>query len=324
MRAENVLGVLSALEAKRVGFHLAGGWGVDALEGWETRSHDDLAVVIDDYGQDIERAVDALASLGFRVVTTQQRETWVPQSLVLRDGSARRVELVSLDRQRLAGEFAPNTVSSATRNAIEKDVYSEGTVQGRQVPCLSAVVQLLYHTGFELGPSQNESGLFLPVPTAEAHVGKLRQKFDPGSMPAHVTILYPFVPPQSISGAVVDALSELLENIEPFEFTLPDIEWFDERVMYLAPHPRASFVELTTRVSQRFPGHPPYRGKFGEVIPHLTVGEGARPARMRRAGRRLQQHLPISALATRLWLMTPDGSGRWALRLSFPLGRPLR
>lgn len=145
----------------------------------------------------------------------------------------------------------------------------------------------------------------------------------PGRCP-YVTILYPFVAPESISGAVVDDLSELLGTIEPFEFTLQDIRWFDDRVMYLAPDPSASFVDLTTRISARFPGHAPYRGAFDEVVPHLTVGDGGRPARMRRAGQRLQRHLPIRALSTRLWLMTPDESGRWALRLSFPLGQPLR
>jgi len=328
MKADNVLMVVRALQAHGVAFHLAGSWAVDALEGWETRTHDELTVVIDDYERDAERAAGALAPSGFHGAVRDEGDAWMPRRTVLRDRAGRRVELVSLDVEAVARELRdPGAVSDAavpTESGVSSAVYAQGTVQDTPVPCLSAVVLLLHHTRFELLPSQRESGLFLPVPSAERHVGVLRQRFDPGSMPAHVTILYPFVAPASITGAVVDDLGALLGNVEPFAFTLGQIRWFDERVMYLAPDPGASFVDLTTLISARFPGHAPYRGAFDEVVPHLTVGDGGRPARMRRAGARLQRHLPIAAEATRLWLMTPDGSGRWALRLSFPLGRPLR
>ncbi len=324
MKVENVLMVVRALESRGVAFHLAGGWAVDALEGWETRTHDELTVVIDDYEHDVEKSTEALASVGFRVAARPEGDPWMPRLVVLRDSAGRRVELAGLDVHGVVRELRSAGADVDTHTSTEAGVYGEGTIEGKRMPCLSAVVLLLHHTRFELGPSQRESGLFLPVPSAERHVGVLRQRFDPGSMPAHVTILYPFVAPESITGAVVDDLSELLGSIEPFEFTLQDIRWFDDRVMYLAPDPSASFVDLTTRISARFPGHAPYRGAFDEVVPHLTVGDGGRPARMRRAGRRLQRYLPIRALSTRLWLMTPDESGRWALRLSFPLGQPLR
>ncbi|MDR3650240.1 MAG: 2'-5' RNA ligase family protein [Acidimicrobiales bacterium] len=324
MKVENVRRVLRALETHGVPFHLAGGWAVDALEGWETRTHDGLTVVIDDFERDGERSAHALASLGFHVTARPQGDRWMPRLLVLADSAGRRVELACLDVPSVARELRAPGAETDMRVSTEAGVYAEGTIEGRPVPCLSAVVLLLHHTRFELGPSQRESGLFLPVPSAERHVGVLRQRFDPGSMPAHVTILYPFVAPESITGAVVDDLSDLLGSVEPFEFSLGEIRWFDDRVMYLAPDPSAAFVDLTTRISARFPGHAPYRGAFGEVVPHLTVGDGGRPARMRRAGARLQRHLPIRAQSTRLWLMTPDRSGRWALRLSFPLGRPLR
>ena len=178
----------------------------------------------------------------------------------------------------------PREPTADTHTSTEAGVYAEGTIEGQRMPCLSAVVLLLHHTRFELGPSQRESGLFLPVPSAERHVGVLRQRFDPGSMPAHVTILYPFVAPESITGAVVDDLSELLGSIEPFDFTLGDIRWFDEQVMYLAPDPCASFVDLTTRISARVPrarpvpgrirggGPPPDRGRRRPTGPDASSG----------------------------------------------------
>jgi lincosamide nucleotidyltransferase A/C/D/E len=45
VRAESVLEVLSALSACRV--WAAGGWGVDALVGHQTRDHRDLDLALD-------------------------------------------------------------------------------------------------------------------------------------------------------------------------------------------------------------------------------------------------------------------------------------
>jgi hypothetical protein len=170
----------------------------------------------------------------------------------------------------------------------------------------------------------SESALLVPVPAAEASVDWLRRKFDPASalgMPAHITVLYPFAPPASMSSSFTDKLGALLEGFEPFEFTLPDVGWFDDRVMYLAPNPRAPFVELTVGISKVFPDYPPYRGAFSEVVPHLTVGEGGWPTRMRRASRRLERLLPIEAAAREVFLMAPDGIGHWSVHRKFPLGR---
>jgi 2'-5' RNA ligase len=169
-----------------------------------------------------------------------------------------------------------------------------------------------------------ESALLVPVPAAEAAVDGLRRKFDPASalgMPAHITVLYPFAPPASMSSSFTEELGAVLEGFEAFEFTLSDVGWFDDRVMYLAPNPRAPFVELTVEISKAFPDYPPYRGAFSEVVPHLTVGEGGWPTRMRRAARRLERVLPIAAEAHEVLLMAPDGVGHWGVHRAFPLGR---
>jgi hypothetical protein len=172
--------------------------------------------------------------------------------------------------------------------------------------------------------SPSESTLLVAVPAAESTVDSLRKKLDPASalgMPAHITVLYPFAPLSSISPSFAGELGALLERFEPFDFMLTDVGWFDERVLYLAPSPRAPFVDLTVAVSDAFPDYRPYGGAFGEVVPHLTVGEGARPARMRRAAKRLEGQLPINATAAELCLMAPDPVGHWSVRRRFPLGR---
>ncbi|HEY5025196.1 MAG TPA: 2'-5' RNA ligase family protein [Acidimicrobiales bacterium] len=162
------------------------------------------------------------------------------------------------------------------------------------------------------------------VPSAEATVGKLRRKLDRSAawaVPLHITVLYPFAAPNSMSEQLLARLGDVLRRCEPFEFALAKVGWFEQRVMYLAPTPREPFAELTNAIAADFPEHPPYGGAYSEAVPHLTVGEGVRPARMRRAARRLERQLPIRATATEVCLMAPDSSGRWDIERRFPLGR---
>ena len=56
---------------------------------------------------------------------------------------------------------------------------------------------------------EEESGLVLMVPEAESVVRKLRYRFDPAAaagVGAHITVLYPFVPPASLANGVDEGL----------------------------------------------------------------------------------------------------------------------
>jgi hypothetical protein len=182
------------------------------------------------------------------------------------------------------------------------------------------------HGSFPETGSGTGSTLLVAVPGAEDIVGGMRRRLDPSyaAMPAHITLLYPFVPASSISPLLADKLRELLDRFEPFEFALSEVAWFGNQVVYLAPSPRAPFVELTSFICAGFPEYPPYGGAFDEVVPHLLVGEGARPARMRRAARRLEPYLPIRGFAAEVLLMAPGASGHWEVRETFPLGGACR
>ena len=171
--------------------------------------------------------------------------------------------------------------------------------------------------------SPHESTLVILVPSAQATVGKLRRKLDSAaawSVPLHISIMYPFAAPDSISDDDAARLTKLLGGVDSFDFVLSEVGWFDQRVMYLAPTPKAPFVELTNRIVAEFPQYQPYGGAYREIVPHLTVGEGIRLARMRRTARRLERHLPLRASATEVSLMAPDAAGRWSVLKRFPLG----
>lgn len=156
MNAEEVLRILDALEDNAVRYWLSGGWGVDALVGRQTRPHDDLDIAIDDFERDEPRARQTLIDLGFQHVEFHERRTWMPHQSVLDDGAGHRVDFVSIDWSRLVerfGSHGPDRTTSSRDEALEHRVLSEGTIQGRRVPCLSADVQLLYHSGFSLEPA---------------------------------------------------------------------------------------------------------------------------------------------------------------------------
>jgi 2'-5' RNA ligase len=121
----------------------------------------------------------------------------------------------------------------------------------------------------------SESALIVVVPEAESHVQDLRRRYDPVAsigVPAHITILVPFIPPDQIGEPELCDLAELFARVTPFSFTLQKVRRFPETT-YLAPEPCAPLIELTERVMARFPEYPPYGGRFSEVIPHLTVAD---------------------------------------------------
>jgi lincosamide nucleotidyltransferase A/C/D/E len=149
MSATDVLWVLDALDRESLRFSLAGGWGIDALIGAQSRQHDDLDVVIDDYEHNEPKARRALVELGFRLVGSQTRRTWMPDLASFDDGAGHRVELVSIDWERLSNAWDASP-STSREGDLTPEVFAQGTINGVAVPCLSSRVQLLYHMGYPL------------------------------------------------------------------------------------------------------------------------------------------------------------------------------
>ena len=170
--------------------------------------------------------------------------------------------------------------------------------------------------------SAPESTLLVPVHDAGEVVARLRERIDPtwgNGLPAHVTVLYPFGAVGDVSEAQMDDLADALASCPAFGFTLSAVGWFDDRVLYLAPEDPEPFVALTSLVASVFPDYPPYRGAYDSVVPHMTVGEGAKPWRMRRAARLMRTVLPIECSAEAVWWMAPGEGGRWAVTRRFSL-----
>ena len=167
------------------------------------------------------------------------------------------------------------------------------------------------------------SGLMIEIPEAEPVVAEPRSRLDRVAtlgVPAHVTALFPFVPADAIDESVVRRVREVTACIDPFDYRFASTAWFDQHVLYLAPDPAGPFRELTERLSVAFPDCPPYGGQFDEVVPHLTIGEGASLQDLHDAEAAVQAHGAVAGRAHRLTLMIESATGRWSRLGYFTLG----
>ncbi len=167
-----------------------------------------------------------------------------------------------------------------------------------------------------------ETALLVPVAAAEPLVRKHRLALDPVAplgVPAHVTVLYPFVPPDEVDQSVCDAIAKVLAPIPAFDFALTEVRQFPSGVIYLAPEPTEPFVTITEALTDRWPERPPYGGAYPDVVPHLSVAMAGRASAAEKLETALNGGLPLSTRADVVWLMEGETGDRWTIRAVFPL-----
>ncbi len=166
------------------------------------------------------------------------------------------------------------------------------------------------------------SALLVIVDAAERVVGEHRAVLDRAAVkgiPAHVTVLYPFLAPESIDAAVLAAVGEAVASVPRFPAQLSRVAWFDDQVVYLEPSPGGPFRALTAAVLERFPQCPPYGGAYAEVVPHLTIGHGFPRPVLAAAAAQITLPVPFEVGSVRL-LAGSDEPGSWRTLQEFPLG----
>lgn len=116
--------------------------------------------------------------------------------------------------------------------------------------------------------------LLIPPLDVQAYAAPLRARLDPQSFPlfpAHITLMYPFVPYQEHAQAE-RVLREHCLHIPPFDITLDHFDRFPS-VLFIAPRDPEPIRKLYRCISSAFPGHVAYGGAFGDDLhPHLTLG----------------------------------------------------
>jgi hypothetical protein len=165
--------------------------------------------------------------------------------------------------------------------------------------------------------------LLVPVLDAEPATAGWWPEWEPPKargIPAHVSVLFPFLHRPEIGDEQLALLAEAAGAVQPFDFALTSIGRFPQTV-YLAPRPATGFTELTRGVEERFPGMRAYGGIHVRHVPHLTVLTCTDQRLLDRAAAEVGMSLPIRSRATHMWLMAEREHGGWERVRSFPLGR---
>jgi lincosamide nucleotidyltransferase A/C/D/E len=148
--ASQVLAVLDELAAEGVRGWLAGGWGVDALVGSQTRSHNDIDLVIGDDDPPLEQIHRALSREGFwSVGTFHHPGIPIPWCHTWRHRTGSKVEVLPVPLRK------PPFVADGADVDGGRQPFTEGSINGRPVPCLSAELQLLLHEGYPQREADN-------------------------------------------------------------------------------------------------------------------------------------------------------------------------
>lgn len=137
MSAAEVLRVLALLERAWV----AGGWGVDALVGEQTREHRDLDLALD--ARHEAAALEALARIGYAIETD-----WRPARVELAAADERWVDLhpVTFD----AHGHGRQPDFDGGHFDYPPECFVTGRIGGATVRCLSAEQQRRFHAGYAL------------------------------------------------------------------------------------------------------------------------------------------------------------------------------
>jgi 2'-5' RNA ligase len=162
--------------------------------------------------------------------------------------------------------------------------------------------------------------LLATVAEAEPLVEHWRRRFDASAaagIPAHVTVLFPFLNIELISPAVIGDLATLIAGHGPFTVRFDECGRFPN-VLYLAPTPGQPLCALTESIAARWPEAPPYGGQFAEVIPHLTVAHEQPPRVLDEVEAALANRLPATATISSVSLFVTDGHS-WRHHAEFPM-----
>lgn len=135
-----VCSVLGLLESAGVTVSVAGGWGVDALLGVQTRPHYDVDLLVP--AADAPAARSTLLGAGYHLEREEHNEGLpMPLRWIMADDLGHVVDLLPLDRS-----------STLLRDEDPRVLFGSGTIDGRPVRCLSAEAQLQLHAGYPLRP----------------------------------------------------------------------------------------------------------------------------------------------------------------------------
>lgn len=143
MTREDVLDFYRAISELGVDVWIDGGWGVDALLGEQTRTHEDLDIAIQQ--KDVPVLRETLLARRYKEVKLEIARPW---NFVLGDEHGREIDVhvIVLD-ERGNGVYGP---PEKRELYPAESLTGTGTIGGQTVRCISAEWAVKFHSGYEL------------------------------------------------------------------------------------------------------------------------------------------------------------------------------
>ena len=143
-------------------------------------------------------------------------------------------------------------------------------------------------------------------------------------MPAHVTILSPFLGDERLDPRVYDRLAGICASEPAFDVELVAVRrWvasdIGPGVVWLEPAPAEPFVRLTRAIWAAFPDCPPYGREDDDLEAHLTIAIDD-PGRFGAVEGEAARFVPFRRRARSVSLLVQGDDGRYRTRRRFPLG----
>ena len=170
-----------------------------------------------------------------------------------------------------------------------------------------------------------ETAIVVPVESAELLLSAAATAFGfdrPPGVPAHVTLLYPFVDAERLVVGHAHEAQRALSDVQPFECSFSSIGRFDDPpvAIYLEPKPVEQFSAMVEALIAAFPKFPPYGGAVEAVVPHLTIVETADRHLWTEVEEWVKPQLPVGTFVQEFSIYAQTDTG-WVERFKLPLGR---
>ena len=171
-----------------------------------------------------------------------------------------------------------------------------------------------------------ETYLTLVLEDADSAVAQTHRELYPERIPENIpfslTLLYPWIPRDSLTEAELDRVRSFFAARPPLEFDLLRVAEFPGLVAYAVPQPDDELRVTMRALWSLYPEYPPYARPGGEPPPHATLGrlEGDYAITFEQARRRVEPLLPVRCHVGEATLMEEYELDRMRIGEKFPLG----
>lgn len=146
---------------------------------------------------------------------------------------------------------------------------------------------------------ERQSVLSISVPEANGVCHYVRSRYNgevpPVGVPAHITLLSPWMPPGRIDETVLAELATVFAGFPAFEFSL-DLGWFGHEVLLLVPNDPTPFIDMTKAIMRQWPEFKYYDGDYGDIEPHVTLAYGSESS-LSEVAAEIARQVPVRARA---------------------------